>query len=97
MRRGQQPELEGRALDRPVAVQGADAVHQVQGARQGAVDVQDHGPEPLRAVPHPVVGQGLAEADHAAEQVLDRAGQGHLAVDLELGQVQDAVRLEGVA
>ena len=42
------------------------------------------------------MGHCLAEADHAAEQVFDRAGHGHLAVNLELGYVQDAIRFQGV-
>ena len=84
----------GRSRARAVALHGHDAVQDVQPGAQEAVDVDQHGGEMLGAR-HLDVVFSLAHPGHAAELVLDGAGDAHEAVGLHLGQADDAVGLQG--
>lgn len=56
----------------------------------------DQGREFMPAVSVSGMEPGFAHAAQASEQILDRSGQAHLGMGLELGQIQDQIRVQGM-
>ena len=93
----QHAQLAGDAAHpRSLPLQRQDAVEDVEGRPEGHADPGDEPGERLPVDAGAHMPLRLPVADDATEEVLDGEGQEHLAVGLELGEVHDDVRPDGV-